>query len=239
MLNDVVIMEAARHLANSTLQVYGVGDRDIASEMFRRCVTRSPDDVELSRISTFYQQQLKRLRANPDQTFSVLNSGPSQIWNSSEGMTDWVTRANCQARIIDSVWEVVSEGEDPILGVKHSAPPGNYTLNVNAKFGTTGVAEIYWTTKNEAEESVERRVVFQPEFNEWRNYSVAFQAPEGLESLRLDVGQSAGSVEIREIKLDFGDGLFQLSSSVDPQRLAAWTLVARALFNLDETITKP
>jgi hypothetical protein len=59
-LNDEVFVEAAQALAK---RVVDEGPADVnarAAEVFRRCVARSPDEVELKQITDFYQQQLKR-----------------------------------------------------------------------------------------------------------------------------------------------------------------------------------
>jgi hypothetical protein len=63
-LNDVVFVEAAQALARRVIEetppTASAGER--AAQIFRLCVARRPDDVELKAIVDFYEAQLKRFR---------------------------------------------------------------------------------------------------------------------------------------------------------------------------------
>jgi hypothetical protein len=67
-LNDTVFIEAAQALAKRVMQSDAKNAADRAAEVFRLCNARSPDDVELKSIVSFYQAQLARFRDKDKKT---------------------------------------------------------------------------------------------------------------------------------------------------------------------------
>ena len=102
-----------------------------------------------------------------------------------------------------------------------------------------GKGELFWQTATEPQEAPGRSVSFDLAADQWQTYEIPFHCVSPLKGLRLDPGAAAGVSEIESIRLVYGATDVVDSSDLDPTRLASWTLVARALLNLDETITRP
>jgi mono/diheme cytochrome c family protein len=62
-LNDTVFVEAAQALARRVMKDAPAGVPDRATEVFRLCEARKPDQFELKTITSFYQQQLQRFES--------------------------------------------------------------------------------------------------------------------------------------------------------------------------------
>jgi hypothetical protein len=62
MLNDEVVMEAARHLGKTIASQKGTDDAKIES-LFRRCLTRTPTADETKALAAFRARQVERLQA--------------------------------------------------------------------------------------------------------------------------------------------------------------------------------
>lgn len=63
MLNDEVVLEAARHFGKQLAEQDGTVDAKVAS-LFRRCLTRTPTSEEVKAMAGFYTRQLERLTTN-------------------------------------------------------------------------------------------------------------------------------------------------------------------------------
>jgi hypothetical protein len=63
MLNDEVVVEAARHVGRTSAVDAAPTDRKIAA-LFRRCLSREPDEAELALLLKFLGTQRARLTAN-------------------------------------------------------------------------------------------------------------------------------------------------------------------------------
>jgi mono/diheme cytochrome c family protein len=61
-LNDTVFMEAAQAMARRVIEAGPKDDTSRATEVFRLCIARKPDEVELKTVVDFYQSQLKRFQ---------------------------------------------------------------------------------------------------------------------------------------------------------------------------------
>ncbi len=239
MLNDEVVVEAARHMAHECLSTIGPDPAAIATVMFQRCVTRPPTDDELQTLVAYYQQQLDRLRTGKAQANWVLNSGPSKRWRFAGDEGGWTGRNYTSLKTMDGRLQVTSTGEDPFIGIDIDSPPGPYRLKIRARFPANGSGEVYWTTDEHPQESAARRQTFVVAANRWQTHTVTLKLTSPLRSLRIDTGHGKGVTEIESIELLNGDGLFNIPEDVDPNELAAWMLTARVVLNLDETITKP
>ena len=239
MLNDEVVMEAARFMAGECMEKYGDDNRAIAIEQFRRCATRPPEPEELESVLGYFENQLERFRNDLEAANRVLNTGPVVVWNTSEDLAEWEARNHAEVRIDDAELVVTSTGEDPFIGANVESPPGQHSLKLRAHFEKPGTGEVYWTTLEYQKESPKRRAVFEIVPNQWHEYVVRFDADSDLKSLRLDIGQSPGVTKIEHLRLAYGDDLYVIRPEVDRAEFAAWLLTARVLLNLDETITKP
>jgi uncharacterized protein DUF1553/uncharacterized protein DUF1549/cytochrome c len=75
MLNDVVLLDAARWLAKRVIQHDGnVEDR--VAYLFRLCLAREPTVDEKSRIEKFHESQRARFAVDPERAEAVAGSGP-------------------------------------------------------------------------------------------------------------------------------------------------------------------
>jgi hypothetical protein len=75
MLNDVVLLDAARGLATRAIQHDGKTEERIAM-LFRSCLIRPPTAEESARITRFYKAQLARFAEEPARAQSVGGTGP-------------------------------------------------------------------------------------------------------------------------------------------------------------------
>ena len=239
MLNDEVVLEAARHVAHHCLTLYGDDRAAIATELFRRCVTRLPDDEELSEILAYQLLQLERFSNSEADASQILNAGPIVSWSFSDDSAGWQARNQTEIEVFDGRLIVQSTGEDPFIGIEVSSPAGPHVLKMFASTDTAASTQIFWTTEKHQQEAPDRSASFDMEKDHWKEYSVAFKTEEPLRSIRIDTGQSPGVTKFENIRLIYGDGLLNISQDTDRDELAAWMLTARVLLNLDETITKP
>ncbi len=239
MLNDEVVLEAARELATGCLDIFGTDDESLAIELFRRCVTRPPKDDELLTILSYYRQQLQRFRSGGANPYPVLQTGPDTVWSFADGPAGWVARNQTDFQIEDGRLRVVCEGSDPFISVDCTSPAGPHTLKIRAWFSEQGTGQVFWTTASASNESPDRKTDFEIFPDKWHDYNIRFETADDLRSLRIDTGERPGTVDFEHIELNYGDGHYEISSNLDVNQLAAWMLTARALLNLDETITKP
>jgi hypothetical protein len=72
MLNDTVVLEAARALASSA---GGATPEERVGDMFRRCVTRPPQPEELKEIVAFYEAQRRHLAERPAEAAKLAGGG--------------------------------------------------------------------------------------------------------------------------------------------------------------------
>lgn len=238
MLNDVVTMEAARHMATEAMNGHD-SPGDIAFNLFRRCVQRPPSEDELSRVLSFYERQQRRFTCGEVDLHRVLNTGPVHTWQFSVGNNDWLARNQCTVNVENKHLVVTSSGEDPFFGASLESPAGSHTLSIVASFATSGKVEVYWTTKESPEESTMQSQSLEIIPNQWHEYVFPLETNGQLTTLRIDPGQSPGTTLIKRIHLAYGDGLYVLTPDLDENQLAAWLVTARALLNLNETIWKP
>lgn len=240
LLNDVVVLEAARYMAGEALQQHGQGSqRALATELFRRCVTRLPKEIEINRLIDFANAQLTRIQSEQASAYELLNSGPTREWTFETDNSEWHALHHCQVESKDGKLRVVSTGNDSQIRAAVSAPSGKFVLTMKARCATQGSCEVFWTTATDDQASPDRSDGVEIKPNQWHDYRFTLQAADPLSGLRLDLGQSKVIVEIEDIRLFYGDGLYEIPPHVDPDHLAAWMLTARAILNLDETITKP
>jgi hypothetical protein len=75
MLNDVVLLDAARGLGKRAIEHDGKTEDRIAL-LFRICLTRPPSDEEAERIARFYKTQHARFAEDPKRSASVGGTGP-------------------------------------------------------------------------------------------------------------------------------------------------------------------
>lgn len=72
MLNDRQVLEAARALAKSAIQLPGDPAAKLGA-VFKRILTRSPSNSELKPLTAYFKSELARLQANPAAVETLLN----------------------------------------------------------------------------------------------------------------------------------------------------------------------
>ena len=187
----------------------------------------------------YFQQQHELFEAGTVSPLPIIGGGDLNIWTFVHDAAGWASRHDCELSAEDGKLRVVSSGNDPFFGVSVAGPAGSYRLFIKAQFGVSGKGQLFWTTEKDLVEAPERSVSFDLLAGQWKTYEVplTFDAPPT--SLRIDPGAEPGTSLIESIRLSYGSFDTQRDERLDPAELAAWTLVARALLNLDETITKP
>ncbi|MEQ8848976.1 PSD1 and planctomycete cytochrome C domain-containing protein [Botrimarina sp.] len=238
MLNDEVVVEAARAMAIGLVQ-NDSAPRERAVAAIRRCVTRPPEPQEVASVLRFVEQQRERLESGQLDALRVLNAGPSIQWTFDNGAQGWTARNDARLVPADGRLVVDATGPDPFVGVDVEAPAGRYTLEFDARLAEAGSIELYWTTLDEPTESPERRADAKAPADRWGAYHLEFATNGPLRTLRLDLGAGPGAAQLDSVRLAYGDGLVSLTAGDDPVELAAWMLACRALLNLDEVVTRP
>lgn len=239
MLNDEVVAEAARALAIKCCNAAS-DSPTIAERMFQQCVSRPPTRDESLAIVGFFDARLDELQHGDLIARQILRSGPSQTWTFDIDAQGWQARSDVRLEVThDGELSIENTGDDPHIGCDVEGPAGEYVLDIEAHFGEEDTAEVFWTTLGQPAETPANSVAFKTTEKTWDTYRVKFDVAEDLRSIRIDPGTKPGVHQFKRLKLTAGDGLVTLPAHIEPNRLAAWQLVARALLNLDEVITKP
>ena len=75
MLNDVVLLDAARGLAKRAIEQDG-NTKVRVEQLFKLCLARKPSAEESARIVKFYDAQRDRFAVDPDRADAVGGTGP-------------------------------------------------------------------------------------------------------------------------------------------------------------------
>ncbi len=237
MLNDPVVVEAAQMLARRVIKLDG--DERRAEFLFRACLTRPPHDDELQAITTFFQHEYRRFESGQANPHLVAGGGDLRSWSFDDEGEGWAARHQCNAEAKDGRLQILSSGNDPFVGSTVTAPAGQYLLSLRARSETGGEGQVFWQTESQPVEAAERSASFTLVPNQWRTYRVPLDFTSNLTALRFDPGAAPGLTEIDWMRISYGHTPIHVPAGADMNGLAGWTLVARALLNLDETITKP
>ncbi len=241
LLNDPVVLEAAQAMARGVMQADVTTPRtdvEKATELFRRCVTRPPTAQEMAALLSYFKQQKNRFDLGQS-TLPIIGGGDLHVWEFDQDAAGWAARHQCELAVKDGQLRVASSGIDPFFMTSIQGPLGTYRLVIEARFGVVGKGELFWTTKQNPAAAKDRSVAFELVANAWHTYEIPVTVTAPLTSLRIDPGAKAGESLVKSIRLSYGTTDVQLDERMDRAALAAWTLVARAVLNLDETITKP
>jgi hypothetical protein len=242
MLNDEVVVEAARHLAADCVS-QSSEPANVAKLILRRCLTRPPAPDEVEAVASFWKLQRSRFAKGELNALEVLNTGPRFNWEFGVNPSHWERRNQVTFESIREGVRVVCEGDDPYIGVVVEGPAGPYVTEIRGQFPTHGTVEVFWTTTQDNAESPERKAAFRVAPGPTKTHRVSFTADDGLRSLRMDFVPTQQGVPqaafLESISLAAGDGLFEAPPGVDLIDVASWQLAARVVLNLDETITRP
>ena len=86
-LNEVVFLECARSMAMLTLTEGGTDDEARLSFTFRRCVSRSPSDIERNAIVKLLNQQRTKFSAPDAKPWELAAADPSKPPELPSGVT--------------------------------------------------------------------------------------------------------------------------------------------------------
>ena len=236
MLNDTAVSEAARALASRALAESGEELR-IAARLFQLATSRPPSDQETFAILDYAARQRERLALGELSPQQVLSSGPSVEWSFDEGAGGWVAASQATLRVEEGEAIVECEGEDPFLRVEVPGEAGRYRFVVEVASAEVPPLSLFWASADNPHESADRSLsLVRGEGNVW---VAEFTCESPLRTIRLDTGNQPGEVRLASCSLTYGDGLIDYTAIEDPQRLALWTMAARAVLNLDEVIMRP
>lgn len=242
MLNDEVVVEAARHLAADCV-AQSTEPAIIARTILRRCLTRPPTEEEVEAVVEFWDSQRRRFQAGELNPLEVLNTGPRFAWKFDGDELGWEPRHQTKFERTSEGLRVVCDGDDPFMSVGVEGPAGPYVTEIRGQFPTHGTVEVFWTTTKDSAESPEHKEAFRVSPGPTKTHRVSFTADDALRSLRIDfVPTQQGvpqAVFLETVSLSAGDGLFEAPAGVDFIDVASWQLAARVVLNLDETITRP
>lgn len=123
-------------------------------------------------------------------------------WSFDSGEDHWRAQHDCRLEARQGVLVVESTGEDPYLVAPADATMPRLLLCLRARFGTSGPAQVFWTTSSEPAPAEARSRHFRIEAGDaWREYEVPLEVEGRLTGLRLDPGSGPGKVEIDWIAL--------------------------------------
>jgi hypothetical protein len=75
MLNDPLVLEASRALAGTLADSYAADYDKAIAEAFVRIVCREPNDEELSLLKGFFEEELARFKARPEELLKTVSVG--------------------------------------------------------------------------------------------------------------------------------------------------------------------
>ncbi len=104
LLNDEVIMEAARALAVRVLKEGGDDESARMTHAFRLCAVRPPEQAELEVLRAFYQSQLTRLQNTELDAEAIGGSAPPPAGHSRQELAAWTATA----RLLLNLDEVIT-----------------------------------------------------------------------------------------------------------------------------------
>ncbi len=239
LLNDTVVMEAAQFLARDVIKNADTTSRR-AVYLFRRCLTRPPDADELRTITRFYQQQLAHFTRSEASPLPIVGGAVLKTWSFTDDRpVGWTARHECDIEVKDGKLHVISTGKDPAIRAQVAGPPGNCQLTIRARFPAVETGQVFWTTSKDPTESARQMASFDTVAGTWETYLIPLKLQGDLVSLRLDPGTRPGRTVIEQLRLTYGTTAVPIAGREDQESLAAWVLVARAMMNLDEFVTKP
>mgnify|MGYP003628505372 FL=1 len=74
MLNDPLILEASRVLANNLIRE-GKEDEEAIKEAFFKIICRAPKEEELALLIEYHQEELKRFKQKPETILETVKAG--------------------------------------------------------------------------------------------------------------------------------------------------------------------
>ncbi|MEI6233927.1 MAG: hypothetical protein WCT04_12795 [Planctomycetota bacterium] len=115
----------------------------------------------------------------------------------------WQASADCSLDMRDKEFVIVATKHDPFI-VSTDVPEmvGPFVIEIRAKSTSSGIAQIYWTPKeNKGAFGPARRVNFTIVHDaEWHDYSVRIEAPD-LGRIRLDPSTAPGECRVAFIRI--------------------------------------
>lgn len=236
MMNDTVVTEAARALAT---RLVGLPDDRAAERLLEGALSRPAAEDAISSVVRFVEQQRSRLDAEELVAARVLNIGPRFEWRFESDAEGWQPRNQSEIAVEDGL-VVTATGGDPYIGIDVEGPAGEYKLELPTRvLEGDGPLQVFWTTENTPAESPAQSVTLMVETGEEQNHVATITAASPLRSLRIDTGGEGAKFVIKRVSLTYGDGLIDPETIDNPVELAAWSMAARAVMNLDEVITRP
>ena len=238
-MNDEVFVEAAQALARRVVRKPSRNINRRMDELFRMVLTRPPAPQEQNQMRDFLENQLARFRSGQLQALVVAGERFKR-WDFAKESHAWSSAQKCDVCVsADGQLKIKINESDSRVTTELRAPAGQAVVRLRARFLQDAKPRLLWNSIDkpvaESESEYSNSASFDAQPNEWKRYSVAIRSESELVSLSFEPGSDKGEVEIDWIDLSYSH---LPTLDTDVAELAAWTTLARALLNLDETITK-
>ncbi len=124
-------------------------------------------------------------------------------WNFDFETEGWTARGDCVLSTRRGALKAESWGKDPMMFARVDAPPGRVDVLIRARCSAPIPVQVFWNSKSHPvlDELRSRRSNFDASGESWKDYVITIEPEEPLAGLRIDPGESPGSVEIAAISL--------------------------------------
>jgi len=102
-LNEPVFMECSRALAALTLREGGDNDAERLTLAFRRCLTREPNEEELTVLTALLERQRKRFKADPAKARELIAGWPEVPGHGAASQAAWTAVARALLNLDETI----------------------------------------------------------------------------------------------------------------------------------------
>ena len=124
-------------------------------------------------------------------------------WNFDFGTDGWIARGDCVLSNSRGALLAASSGKDPMMFARVDAPPGRIDVLIRARCSKPKRVQVFWISAAHPglDELRSRRSNFDASDESWNDYVITIEPDEPLTGIRIDPGESPGSIEIAAISL--------------------------------------
>jgi len=123
-------------------------------------------------------------------------------WEFDDRLTDWRAVNDSVISVDDGVLKIICTGSDPYIHSPGVNVAGPVSVRLRMKSTVGGSGQVFWTTEDSSGFSEEKSTHFKiAKDNQWHNYEVDLATDRVIKRIRLDPGQSSGTVDIDSFEL--------------------------------------
>ncbi len=127
---------------------------------------------------------------------------PIHEWTFDDDHQGWIAQNNCRVSAAAGSLVVRCTGDDPFFHQSLDLPGGPLRLTMRIRCQASGPGTVYWTSDRSPHRGEDKASGFRLQHDrQWHEVSVRFPVDGRLSNLRIDPGQTAGSVEIDWMRL--------------------------------------